>query len=439
MLRTLERRTESLEDVIEALSNEFMAFGNRIVESAQVMNQPDVLVDVKKATERFLDIARSVELARNGEEASPSINQTLQVSANEVAGTSSSSPGSLPLSTNGSKHPSASLETPRLFAANSSDGNLGAFAKTTQFNSNNDRNGLDAVTRAHSMATGKFSPRLDYGLFGTWPRQSSPVPAVPWSQYLIAGPNSFAIRLYIDTQDIAWKVLRGGIAISGSVPSVCRYGFRYERPDKFEELIRRQLSLIHSGDYNTNTVFKQSENDHSIVLFGPADYAMWNHIIPQIVKDANQDYGSVNNDWLDPWDTQQYIIAKWGIRLTSTTATIPSQALRAVSTTIPWQREVAEDRLDSNRSTNEVLSLNDIGALGNDWRAIPTLPNFDRESWNYSIYEPYVHGSIGGDRNLLLSIDSAESESQFNQVHSEPSMSGEGGGGISYFDLGGVP
>ena len=67
-MNILEQRIASLEDTIEGMSNEFLSFGDRLIDSGQPgqpLSQRQVLDDLKRTTGRFLHLARSASSSSN--------------------------------------------------------------------------------------------------------------------------------------------------------------------------------------------------------------------------------------------------------------------------------------------------------------------------------------------------------------------------------------
>jgi len=390
-----------------------MALGDRVIQTSHAMSEPEIFVDVKNSTERFLDIARSVEHISLDDNSSTAT-QLPGVPGNVMTRRSLSNPGRFPIDTDTSSTPVAALQwdDSKSLPAHSTSAKSKAVVNTVQYSLN------PAVFQSFPPTTGKFSPRLDYGLFGSPPRQLlNALPAVPWSQYLIAGPNSFAMRLYVDTLDTVLKALQGQITISGFVPHVCRYHFRYERPDTLTDLIRRQLNLTKTGGYKTNMIFEKRERDRSLVLLGPSDYAA-RSLIPQIIKDASQELGNLDL-WLDPWGAQQYILSNWNIRLSSTTAKIPAHVLDTLNSSMQPRWEVVEDFPDFDITNNDVYPPTESGPIGAGSTSFSALPNFTRDT---QAYEPYIYRNDVSNREPFESANYAVNRSALDQVHGIQSL-----------------
>lgn len=288
-----------------------MKFSNRITNSPQLLHQPQLLSDLIDTTEHFLQLARSAESESNDEyvptttvEQSQTIvsHQLLQPIGQFTMSPITVLPGLLDTST--------TIPAPPSFDS--------IFAATAP-------SWASPKAATHS---GRFSPRLSFGLLGG-PASLSGDPII---EYLIGGQRSFATRLYIDTIVMVWKVLRGDIEIPGFIPSICRYRFRYERPDQLIQLIGLQLKRMGIPDANNDTGTEHSESESPgtrLRLFETVQQEALLRIKIKLTTDLELDGESIR-DWLDPWGTQQYITSSWGIKLTSKTVQISPKALRSM-------------------------------------------------------------------------------------------------------------
>jgi hypothetical protein len=68
----LRERISSLEYTIEAMSHEFIEFGDRAAYSSQTEGKVQILEDLKQTTTRFLEFARAAEMAAGDEEGTTS-------------------------------------------------------------------------------------------------------------------------------------------------------------------------------------------------------------------------------------------------------------------------------------------------------------------------------------------------------------------------------
>ncbi|KAE8442610.1 hypothetical protein EG329_003033 [Mollisiaceae sp. DMI_Dod_QoI] len=69
--------------------------------------------------------------------------------------------------------------------------------------------------------------------------------------------------------------------------------------------------------------------DDRLLLFGPSHPVMTQPLRAMIRFEADQEIGQLD-EWLDPWNTQQYLGSRWGLQLAWATARISSQTLAAL-------------------------------------------------------------------------------------------------------------
>jgi hypothetical protein len=167
--------------------------------------------------------------------------------------------------------------------------------------------------------TGHFSSRLGYGLLN----KTSQVGAAEefLSHYFVAGPDSFALRLYKDTIILSLRILQGEISIPGFIPSLMRYRFRYEKSDYYvsdASDFLRQLSL-HDMARSSPASTPETEGESGIILFGPSHPVMTSLLRATVYQDLAPEVGSVG-EWLDSYNTQLYLQNHWGFKLTASTA-----------------------------------------------------------------------------------------------------------------------
>lgn len=303
----LRKRISALEDAIEGMSDEFLKFGKRVVTDSPVPERPNALDDLRNTTERFLNIARAAEaIAEEDEEAPPPINKVPPFPTSTTE-------------TGLSQRASASLVpsgTPPQECLSSSMGLQMPFKLSTIFSSapptSPHQTGLPPQL---SSTSGRFSPRLGYGLLCGSPLQNAALSSL-WTHYVIAGPNSFAMRLYKDTLILMFQVLRGEISIPGFIPSIGRFRFKYETPATFMQLAEGQLSRMTVGDQDVERGANPNHTpaaEASLVLFGPSHPVMSAPLRAQIHTEVNYEIGSMA-EWLDPWNTQQYLDSRWGLQ-----------------------------------------------------------------------------------------------------------------------------
>lgn len=303
----LRQRIASLEKAVEGMSNEFIEFGDRLVSSSGISWNAQLLDDLKGTTGRFLDYARTAESLANEEEgASTAASESLQPSGVSTTPTAlGSTPWCLP--------ERIGLPMP--------------FEFSTLFPSP-ETQPVAPLLRSPKRA-GHFSPRLGYGLLSDNTSQLTAAETL-MNHYFVAGPNSFAIRLYKDTIILVIRVLRGEISIPGFIPSIFRYRSRYEKYGDFladVSSFMERMSLEDSATEDPVEGVSDSENESSLVLFGLSHPVMTSPLRATIQNDMVQENGSLG-EWFDPWNTQLYLQKQWGFELTASTArlAIPKSA-----------------------------------------------------------------------------------------------------------------
>lgn len=312
------------------MSAEFINFGDRIINKAELASQPLILDDLKQTTARFLDLARE---AAEEEDVSDPTNQDGREREDFKRARTELMSGSQTNST-------------PLFLTTTDPSSFSGLmlAATPQLSSHAIRQ-ITPDSRAQMIAqsTGNFSPRHGYGMLSTSLPPSYPHPNAesPFLSYVISGPRSFAMRLYVDTISLIFNILRGTVFVPGYIPRVGQYRLRHERPQNLMEKVRYQLNKM-GIDANDTDAYIESPNstitnpDSSLIISGPSDYEILDVLMLKIVRDYTQERGNLG-EWFDPWSTQQYLVNHWGFHLSSTTARITSQTLQALNAPIPEQ------------------------------------------------------------------------------------------------------
>lgn len=273
------------------MSNEFLNLGDRIARDPKTA--VEVLDDLRQATGRFLELARK---ATDPEDESSSM--TVADEAKNSTWPKFVAPVPVPFDFNA------------LF--------------------------LTAIPNMNiPTKSGRFSPRLGFGL-PSFSLPSFPSPSVstpwdnPWLSYLIAGPNSFASRLYMSTIDLIIKSLLGEVTIPEFIPSVLRYRFRHQNPDSLMRTLARQaqrMSLYGHSGADTETMdpeippvaltpnttgavlssgvilqrqegeeaIPESQDAEPLMMFNPTSYAnineALNNLLVTIIKDITLEGG----------------------------------------------------------------------------------------------------------------------------------------------------
>jgi hypothetical protein len=334
------------------MSTEFIGFGDRLLHTSQVSEQPHLWEDLRGTTKRFLELARSVEVSieDDGEESS---------SREEYRSMGAMSGSQLPPSSRmvvHTSHPSPTLTGLSDLQPSFAVSTLATLAQSR----------VPRSTTRHQV--GSFSPRLNHGLLGGSLERSS-LPFV--TEYLIGNLASFATRLYLDTLFTTWKALTGELQVPGFIPSVCRYRLRHEPPNVMIELIRQQLSVMYvDNDISSSEVDprkQSSANDVGSTAISSSELENLRPIITSSVCDLEREGGSLR-DWMDPWHTQQYLTNHWGFELSSTTVIIPNHVINSTQPNhvggmvidLPENLEVAERPTEPAKETGSSLFASSV-------------------------------------------------------------------------------
>ncbi|CZR63829.1 uncharacterized protein PAC_13726 [Phialocephala subalpina] len=393
----LRQRITSLEDAIEGMSNEFLAFGERVEDASRGPLAPQILCDLKRTTERFLKMARAAEAVASdgddsGHEASSILSSTKEFLSSEKFSTELTSISEPCLA--------ATLRFPMplnfgtVFPSSSSSGSVSTLQP--------------GAPRQSPDPSGRFSPRLGYGLSLNSTPQATRLINI-WTHYLAAGPNSFAMRLYKDTLTLMFKALTGELSIPGFIPRIGRYRFRYEQTDDFLEQVRSTLTRMSLEEQDPNyqsTGAETMTSNHKFVLFGPSHPVMTQPLRAMIHRDANREIGELDQ-WLDPWNTQEYLVNRWGLQLTWATVQISDGTLAAVGLGgAPRDPNIGL----RNQYPWENLHSVDVRGFFPDMD-LPTPPNEEHLILNcQSLAEDLIQGSIcfgEGPRFFKDKIDAA--------------------------------
>ena len=305
------------------MSIEFVELGDRLLQSAQVSRNAPFLDDLRDTMRRFLDLVRSTDRLTDDQEDNSLYQETIQ--QYESSG-SSQPPWKTALSSpilDGHKKSIQSETSPSIVAE------LPGFFTQPQ-----DLIGPASLDLIQRGTTGGFGPVLSYGLLSRSHPDLDKVPMVFDMDYCIGGLNSFATRLFFNSIDITWKSLSGQIQLPGFLASSCRYRFRYDRPDTLRMLCYRKLTQMRSEGFKISTEALDAHHldDMETVInaFTPEEYAILRHSIIGCVSELLQD-GFLPQDWMDSWNTYQYISMKWDLKLTSSSVLVPPHTLQTFS------------------------------------------------------------------------------------------------------------
>jgi hypothetical protein len=288
---SLENRIQLLEKTVEGMSHEFIGFGSRLL-SSDLSERPHILGDLGVTTRKFLDLAKVID-RDNDDERNAS---------------------------NSSSVPDPGLTSLSGFVPSFATGIPTSFAQSYRSSTHDET----SPTRPQ----GGFSPRLSYGL-----PSSEVLPQRFLTEYFVGGVATFSTKLYLNTLDTVFKALSGDMYIPGFIPSVCRYRLRHQPRHIFMELIRGRLEMM---KIEYETVHNIAGNDRSAwdpelatSLLLPSEFEQLRPVMISSMTDLVRE-GESPDDWLDPWNTQQYLKSQWQLAVTSTSVSVPSHILHPV-------------------------------------------------------------------------------------------------------------
>lgn len=382
------------------MSNEFIDFGDRVIAPRP---HSRMLKDLRGTTERVLEIARSTEPPTGDEPLGTKFSRPPPSTGDENLPSKALVPGDSAAlehnkTTSRSNIPSARIPTTIPYTLSSP-----MYTSTP--------------TESGYALNGSFSPRLGYGLLGASPSENI-VPDSIWSYYLVAGPGSFAMRLYLDSTKLILRILKGEVYMPGVLPSIGRFRFRHEDPQILASILDEhfaKMDLVHQ-----NALPKADSGTHSnsgVVLFGPSDTLMRTSLRKHIFADVSREMGSVM-EWLDPWGTQQHLSSQWTLQLTSTSVQISAYTLRNItrfnpnfssSNIFPKSEEQPSSQPSSTNSVNNgdlsfVLGAQPlIQMLINDAICFGEGPRFSTQNIDRAVFS-FLSGLMISESVPLISV-----------------------------------
>ena len=115
----------------------------------------------------------------------------------------------------------------------------------------------------------------------------------------------------------------------------------------------------------------------------------------KIINDFTSEAGSIS-DWLDPWNTQQYLSNHWGFHLTSSSARITPQTLVAL------EAPLSENILDTGGSPDPAPSV-----VPENWWLIPQ-PGFNEVGTlapSAAMYDPHSRSGHVFGHGILPTVE----------------------------------
>jgi hypothetical protein len=317
---SLENRIRLLEDTVEGMSNEFVEFGDRLLSSG-LSERRRILRDLGTTTKRFLDLAKVIGDETEDEQQSFTI----------------------------SSHPGPGLTSVSGFAPSFGTGTPTSLAQSYGSSS--------LVGQSRIGGQGGFCPRLNYGLLS-----ESSFPSF-LTEYLLGGIATFSARLYLDTLDTVLKALSGELNLPGFIPSVCRYRLKHQPRHVFMDLVKRrveQMGVEYEAAHNAAVIDldpSASDTEIASTIVPLAHVEKLRPVVTICVTDLVSEGGSID-DWLDPWNTQQYLRNQWRLAITSTNVMVPSHIMQ------PLQLDQGEstfpDNFSDQASTSHLVTSSNL-------------------------------------------------------------------------------
>jgi hypothetical protein len=303
------------------MTTQFVEFGDRLLQS-QISQKSDVLNDLRGTMHQFLELARSVDSSEDLPE-----KPTLGLSAAEDS--------TATLDTQ--REDSVTLVTQREDSAKLPQDVLSITPLTgfpASFAIGSPTRARNIISPVRLALQGQFSPRLGYGMLGGVVSRPALIMTLH-RQYKIGGILSFATRLHYEAVQTAFKALTGIISIPEYIPWALRFVLRHGSIDSIARMARDFLDII-SYDYDDTKVgFEEDDQEHAKILLSDVFYASLGQIIRTVAREFVAE-GMTIDDWLDPWDTYEYIRSRWNLRLTATAILISkgSRNARTANTNI---------------------------------------------------------------------------------------------------------
>lgn len=290
----------TLQDVIEGLSETFIGVHDALVRSGYPSNDREIARVLREGMEKFLVLSKMAQQGTDDD-----FEETSGQDVEEaLAGVLGSSTASILVTERGSEtkgdsgHP---MTTP------------GSAQQVVSLESKKKR-----------LITGWFSPPLSYNVWSDPPSQSSSLRTTNnILHYITAGHDSFAARLYWNSLTLAFRSLRGddGFPIHFA-KSMFRYKMRYSAPQQVLTVIGHVLNQMLLG--TSNITFDESRNRDTFMDRrtlqdqGESGAVDTNAVKNAIHRDIIQDGGLVD-EYLDTWAVERYMADRWAVLVSSST------------------------------------------------------------------------------------------------------------------------
>ena len=294
---------DTLQDVVEGLSETFVGINDALVRGGYVSRDREVATELRDGMERFLALSKVAHREKDDDDDDNDDGENDDVEElgeQKIGGHLASA-----LASSSTSAPEGCAELRRV---------LHQPTPVQQ----GERGGHRTSQR------GSFSPRLGYGVWSTSPDPSLPSRAINnVIHYITAGHDSFAARLYWNSLTLSFRSLRGDEDYPiDYAKSMFRYKLRYSTPQQVLTVVGHVLNQMLLG--TSDVTFDQSRNWEAFAarraLPDPSDSgAVDTHAVKNAIhRDIIQDGGLVE-DYLDTWGVERYLTDRWGVLVDSST------------------------------------------------------------------------------------------------------------------------
>lgn len=297
-MQQLERRVDTLQDVVEGLSETFVGVNDALVRSGYLARDRQVAEVLRKSMEKFLALSKIAQ-----QDVDDGVEETGEQDAGERS-TGALAPSPRCGSESG---PETRDSSEQLILTRGAAQQQISLRRTRQ--------------KPHTVW---FRPRLGYSVWSDAPFQWSSQRATNnVLHYIAAGHDSFPARLYWNSLTFAFRSLRGDEDFPiDFAKSMFRYKIRYSTPQQILTVIGHVLNqmLLGTGDFT----FDESRTADIFTgqkTLGPSETgavetdAVKNAIHRDIIQD-----GGLVDDYLDTWAVERYIANQWAVLVNSSTA-----------------------------------------------------------------------------------------------------------------------
>ena len=292
---------DTLQDVVEGLSETFVGINDALVKGGYVSRDREIATELRDGMERFLALSKVANQEKDDSDDDGENDDGEELGEQNIGEYLADTLASSSVSA-----PEGCAELRRI---------LRQPPPTIQ---QVERGGHRTSQR------GSFSPRLGYGVWSTSPDPSLPSRAMNnIIHYITAGHDSFAARLYWNSLTLGFRSLRGDENYPiDYAKSMFRYKLRYSSPQQVLTVIGHVLNQMLLG--TSDVTFDESRNWEAFAAWralpdpnnsGAVDtHAVKNAIHRDVIQE-----GGLVEDYLDTWGVERYLRDRWGVLVDSST------------------------------------------------------------------------------------------------------------------------